>query len=856
MSAAEPAFLVVTAEREDRRLLFDVLDGENAGVIHTARDVLQARGFLEQEFSFDLVIVDFAAAGEEARAFCSALAAAGTPILGIVPAGAGAARWGWFSRLPGVREWIRSPVLPAEALYRVRQVLEGAQAPAGPGGDGYRFAFDLSDDEILVADAETGRIEEVNDALIHRSGVSPAALVGKPVASLDVSHTQEQQRLFNERLHAEGQVRYRFRKQGGSGDSYPAQMHARLVRRDGRTVMAGVIRDITPLVDAEQAFATLAAMHAGVGSNDGMQHAAQLLQERMGVDLVAVLRRHYQDEARQAEVLALAAEKDLGIKRASFAEVPAVRLVLEGESIIHLRDGQRLAEVDEFIRGAGFRALVGLPLMDGRRNVLGGFIIGSRRDLAARIGALDVIRVAAARFGFELELQESMEQGRAKGLQDALTSLPNRLLFNDRLHSALRAADRTGEMFAVVFVDLDRFKTINDSLGHAVGDQVLQAVARRLRASVRGSDTVARYAGDEFTLILRHIVQRNDALRVAAKIVRVMEEPLVLADESELRITVSVGVSFCPDDATSADELLKYADIAMYSAKAQGRNNVKVWEAVPEESHEQRVALEAKLRVAQHQDQLRVYYQPQVDARSEDIVGMEALIRWEHPELGMISPAFFIPIAEETGLIVPIGEWVLETACRQARAWQERFGLDLRIGVNLSAVQLRERDLVRRVERVLQDTGLPARLLELEVTESMDVRTIAGLQETLAQLRELGCSIAIDDFGTGQASLDYIRYFPADRVKIDQSFVRNIGIDPDDEAIVRATISMAHNLHHGVIAEGVEIEQHVDFLRAHGCEELQGYLFCRPLSPVSFENLLVERERVFAHTRPAVQDVQ
>ncbi|HEX7113222.1 MAG TPA: EAL domain-containing protein, partial [Mizugakiibacter sp.] len=250
---------------------------------------------------------------------------------------------------------------------------------------------------------------------------------------------------------------------------------------------------------------------------------------------------------------------------------------------------------------------------------------------------------------------------------------------------------------------------------------------------------------------------------------------------------------------------------------------------------------------------LRVYYQPQVSAQTEDIVGMEALIRWEHPELGMISPGFFIPLAEETGLIVSMGEWVLRTACRDARRWQQRFGLPLRIGVNLSPLQLMQPNLAELVRSVLEETGLEPSTLDLEVTESINVKSIPNLLETLQALHDLGCHISIDDFGTGQSSLDYIKRFPADRIKIDQTFVRNIGVDPDDEAIVKATLSMAHNLSRAVIAEGVEIEQHLEFLRTHGCEELQGYLFSRPLAPTAFENMLAERERLLAAASGAAE---
>jgi diguanylate cyclase (GGDEF)-like protein len=458
------------------------------------------------------------------------------------------------------------------------------------------------------------------------------------------------------------------------------------------------------------------------------------------------------------------------------------------------------------------------------------------------LGGKEIVQLADA--WKNLEDAFVRDQGRARGLQDALTGLPNRLLFNDRLESTIQEAHRTGEMFAVVFVDLDRFKNINDSLGHAVGDQVLIAVSKRLRASVRASDTVARYAGDEFTMILRHIVQRDDVMRIAEKIVRAMEAPLQLAGGLELNITASLGLSFYPDDATDAERLLKHADVAMYSAKGMGRNNFQAYVAVPEESHQQRLALESKLRQAEKNGELRVFYQPQIDGVTEDIIGMEALIRWEHPELGMISPGFFIPLAEESGLIVPVGEWILRAACRDTRDWYQRYGLPLRVGVNLSPLQLRQPGFVERVASVLEETGLDPRQLDLEVTESISMKSIPGLLETLHGLRGLGCSISIDDFGTGQSSLDYIKRFPADRIKIDQAFVRNIGVDPDDEAIVRATISMAHNLNRQVVAEGVEIEQHLEFLREQGCEVLQGFLFCRPVPPATFENLLKERARV------------
>jgi EAL domain-containing protein (putative c-di-GMP-specific phosphodiesterase class I) len=303
-------------------------------------------------------------------------------------------------------------------------------------------------------------------------------------------------------------------------------------------------------------------------------------------------------------------------------------------------------------------------------------------------------------------------------------------------------------------------------------------------------------------------------------------------------------VSFFPDHAGDAQTLLKHADEAMYAAKRLGRNKFQMYEVSPDYAREHGMALKTRLRHAEDNGELRVVYQPQVNAESEDVVGMEALVRWDHPELGLISPAVFIPLAEESGLIVSIGEWVMRTACRQAREWEQRYGLRLRLGVNLSAIQLMDPDLLERVTAVLRETGLDPTLLEMEVTESVSIKSAPNLVENLNAMHRLGCHIAIDDFGTGAASLDYLRRLPADRIKIDQSFVRNIGVDPDDEAIVRATIDMAHRLKRAVVAEGVETEQHMEFLREHGCDELQGYLFCRPLPPATFDKLLAERQRL------------
>ena len=856
-TSQQSSVLIVTTQRDDRRVLFDTLDAENFDAVYTAKDLPEALSFLEQDPQIDVVVMEFAGAATEAVAFCTQLKGdvrlAKVPVVGIAAADPAQRQWDWNRTPAGVVEWMRSPVDAGEVLARVRSVLaqhqRGSAVPAtGASAERYQFAFEGNLDEIVVSDPKTGGIIDANATFEQRSGVSRAQLAGQPLDSLDLTHNREQRAALFTQLAREGSVRYRCRKPRGDGGSYAVDAHMRLAVQHGRLVHVTTFREPVDTARYQAALGLVAATTECGGGDEGLGRVVKLLSDWLDLDFVTLVSAR-PEQTEDAQPLLTYQRTSLPPEAPDPLKQATLRRVLDGETLIHGEQAWKLIDQDKFLAFCHFETFIGLPLRDERQNTLGALLLARQRPLPTNTLVIDTLRVIAARLALDLELRRAREQGRAKGLQDALTGLPNRLLFNDRLETTIKEGHRTGEMFAVLFVDLDRFKNINDSLGHGVGDQVLIAVSKRLRARVRASDTVARYAGDEFTMILRHIVQRDDVMRIAEKIVRVMEVPLTLADGAELHITASIGVSFYPDDATSAERLLKHADVAMYSAKGMGRNNFQTYVAVPEESHQQRLALEAKLRLAERNNELRVYYQPQVEAQSEDISGMEALIRWEHPELGMISPGFFIPLAEENGLIIPIGEWVMRTACADAKRWQTRFGLNLRVGVNMSALQLKQVNLVEMVAGVLRDTGLEANLLDLEVTESISVKSIPNLLETLQGLRSLGCKISIDDFGTGQSSLDYIKRFPADRIKIDQTFVRNIGVDPDDEAIVRATISMAHNLNRAVVAEGVEIEEHLDFLRAEGCEELQGYLFCRPLPAATFENLLAERERIYgAHS--------
>lgn len=423
---------------------------------------------------------------------------------------------------------------------------------------------------------------------------------------------------------------------------------------------------------------------------------------------------------------------------------------------------------------------------------------------------------------------------------DPLTQLPNRSLFRDRLTQAILQAQRSGLSFALMYLDLDHFKNINDTLGHVIGDKLLKAVADRIKSQLRASDTIARLGGDEFAVIVFNIRQAQDSGRIAEQLIGAFSEPFVL-EGHELFVTPSIGISLYPSDSCEAENLIKAADIAMYRAKERGRSNYQFFTPDMNALSLERLKLENGLRRALERDELLLHYQPKIDLANGNIIGAEALIRWQHPELGMIPPAKFIPIAEESGLIKPIGEWVLRTAIRQGKAWQDMGLPPMRIAVNLSSVQFRKSALTETVLGILQETGLSPCWVELEVTETMVMESPEQAAATLNALKSLGLWISIDDFGTGYSSLSYLKRFPVDTLKIDRSFVKDVTTDPDDAAIVKAIIGLAASLHMRVIAEGVENEQQFDFLREHQCDEIQGYYFSPPVPADDFVHLLQQK---------------
>ena len=421
---------------------------------------------------------------------------------------------------------------------------------------------------------------------------------------------------------------------------------------------------------------------------------------------------------------------------------------------------------------------------------------------------------------------------------DTLTGLPNRSLFSDRLRVALNHAQRHKHKLAILFLDVDRFKQINDSLGHTVGDRLLRSISTRIRGAIRNEDTVARFGGDEFTVLIHHIGKIEDSARVAQKILDALNPPIVV-DEREFVINSSVGISIFPTDGTDGETLIRNADTAMYRAKDLGGSRYHFYAAAMNVKALETLEVESGIRRALTNDEFILYYQPLIDVTTGSVFGLEALLRWRHPQLGILRPDRFIPAAEHSGLIIPLGRWVLREACRQASEWHSR-GCAVVVAVNLSTKQFQDPDLLREIRSALDMAGLDPQYLELEITEGNAMHDVEKVIITLRQLKALGVRIAIDDFGTGYSCLSYLKQFPIDTLKLDSSFVRDVTSE-EDAHIALGVIALAHSLKVKVIAEGVETIAQLDFLREHACDRLQGYLFSRPMPARNFETFIRQK---------------
>ncbi|OGI45303.1 MAG: hypothetical protein A2V92_04195 [Candidatus Muproteobacteria bacterium RBG_16_65_31] len=631
------------------------------------------------------------------------------------------------------------------------------------------------------------------------------------------------------------------------GREIPVEISASVTASGGRTYVQGIFRDMSERRRMEQALHALAVGASDAAGHDFLHVLACHLTKTLGVEYALVAETA---DGRTARTVAVCAQGKIVDNFEHAIEGTPCADVFAGDFSVHPSGvAQRFPQAAR-LAGMNVESYIGAPLVGANGRVLGLIAALGCKPLTNHDFAKSVFRVFSARAAAELERKRSLDALRRseERLQhlahyDPLTQLPNRVLFLDLLNRSVARARWNKRLTAVLYVDLDRFKIINDTVGHAVGDQVLKAVAGRLTAAVREGDTVARIGGDEFAIALTDIAGAHDVPRVAEKILAALDAPEII-DGHEYFVTASIGVSLHPEDGGNAETLLRNADIAMYRAKEEGKNTFQFYSPAMNAETPKRLALETDLRRALERKEFLLYYQPKVDLAGGRITGAEALLRWQHPRKGLILPLEFIPLLEETGLIVPVGRWVLHTACAQAKTWIEAGHRGLRVAVNLSARQFKQPKLVDVIAATLEETGLDPRHLDLELTESILLEQTEDSLAALRRLHDMGIHLALDDFGTGYSSLGYLKRFPIDSLKIDRTFVRDVMTNPDDAAIAQTVIAMAHSLRMTAVAEGVETREQLEFLRSHRCDQVQGYYFSRPLPAEEFARLMKDDKRL------------
>jgi len=674
-----------------------------------------------------------------------------------------------------------------------------------------RTLFEYANDAIFLfeisASNEPGKFRAVNQVACERLGYTRDELLG--YAPQDLTAAERLKGIPN--LMAEIQHSGRITFEGGyrhkQGHQIPLEFSVCGVTLQGQKFALSMARDITRRQAVVQALKESESRYRSLVD--------------VSPDMIAVIRGYEIAfvNAAGARLLGLEAAEDLiGASILDFIHPDYIEVMNTRKDALELHHGTVPALEEQFIRVDGITIDVD--------------VLGAHVDYQGHAARLVVVRDITERKRAEKAIYQM-------AYYDSLTGLPNRRLFQEQLATFCEKAKETQDKLAVLFLDLDRFKLINDSFGHQDGDALLKQVASRLTDVLPAQACAARLGGDEFTIILPSVSERNEVSATAQKIVDSLDaKPFYLAGQ-EIYVSSSIGISLFPEDARCDADLLALADMAMYRTKKQGRNHYQFYNAVMNNAGRaaKLIHMGQSLRKAVERDELYLEYQPKIDTCSGAMIGLEALLRWNHPEIGRVSPQEFIPIAEETGLIVPIGEWVLTTVCRQVRTWFEAGMSPVRVAINLSVRQFQESNLVETVERVLQDTGLDGKWLEFEITESMVMHNTHGVVESLHALKRLGVTISVDDFGTGYSFLSYLRQLPIDSLKIDQTFVQQLS-DQSSAQITTAMIQLAHSLNIRVIAEGVETEEQRVFLSSNSCDEMQGFLFSRPLLPANVADML------------------
>ncbi|MFZ6648098.1 EAL domain-containing protein [Undibacterium sp. TJN25] len=675
----------------------------------------------------------------------------------------------------------------------------------------FRMALDSSIDAIYLIDREQMRFIDANETATKILAYSRAELLqlGPQDLKPDAGELERINKRFDEIIHSDaktGMIETVHQRKDGS--RLPVEVYLRAMMSEQRQILVAVVRDISSRLKAEADLRTSEDKFRGIFN-----------QAAIGLAHLTLEGRWFQTNKKFSEIVGYS---PLEMQNMSFQELTHPGdLQADEEMVRGLIAGHypNYTKEKRYIHKDGHAVWVNITVS----------LVYDRNGKP--VYAVSAIEDITNRKKIEWDLLHLANH-------DSLTGLPNRLLIQDRLSQAIAHAHRKGTQTGVILIDIDRFKNINDSLGHGIGDLIIVEIGRRLSFIMKGDNAVGRLGGDEFVVMLSDLASGDMLAATAQNILDALSQPMAIY-EHEFFLTGSLGLSVYPKDGADSQTLLKNADTAMYRAKDAGGNNMQFYAHEMNARALARFTTEGGLRRSLERDEFVLHYQPQIDVLSGRVVGMEALLRWQPLDKPAVAPAEFIPIAEETGLIVPIGEWVLRAACRQTVLWQEQGFAPLRVAVNLSARQFKQKNIVELVNRVLEETGCRPEWLELEITESVVMEDPQSATDTLQELSDMGVHLSIDDFGTGYSSLSYLKRFPIDTLKIDQSFVRDISTDADDAAIARAVIALAHSMRLEVVAEGVETIEQLEYLRAQGCDLMQGYYFSRPLPPEDIEKFLI-----------------
>jgi diguanylate cyclase (GGDEF)-like protein/PAS domain S-box-containing protein len=727
----------------------------------------------------------------------------------------------------------------------------------------FRDAMDRCGDSIYLVDRSTLRFVDVNATASEKMGYSRDELLRMGPADLLKMPSEEIEKNYDTVIAAGARgLRTESLARAKDGRESVAEMHRRPLRVGNRWLVVSIARDITRRKRAEQAAVRLGRMYAALSATEEAilrTKSPEELYQRVcnaavdgGKFLTTVILLKEPESPR----LRVVAGSGVGLTTWRQAEISSDDATPIGRGLVGTacRTGQPCVSQDfmndertrpwhDLAQQHGVAAAAAVPIRraDATTGVMLFYSDEKRAfddEIVKLLGRM-VESVAYALDNFDRETERIRSQERIQYLatHDGLTGLPNRAMFNELLRLGVETGRRYERKFAVLFVDLDRFKFVNDTLGHEAGDVLLKEMSTRFKECLRASDVVARLGGDEFVFLIQEVGDAAQVTTVARKVLSAALRPVEILGQ-ECRVTASVGIAMYPADATDEQSLMKNADMAMYLAKEEGKNNFQFYSKNIKSQSLERMAIETQLRRALDNNEFTLHYQPKMDSKSGQINGVEALLRWQNRELGSVSPMQFIPVAEETGMIIPIGRWVLRSACAQNVAWQ-RAGLPaICVAVNLSMRQFADPDLVKDIAATLEETGLPSHLLELELTESMVMHNVERAVKLLTTIKGMGVRLAIDDFGTGYSSLAQIKRFPIDTLKVDRSFIREIPNDTEDRAIAEAIIAMGKTLSLTVVAEGVETKEQEQFLRERACDEMQGYYFSRPTPPEEFEKLL------------------